>query len=363
MIKKIRTSIFRDLAGYLLVTFLLALTLNACRSVTIVQLPEIPAATLPDLVVSNVYLGMQGVPGGWGNCVTAYSAYEIRGIIQNLGQAPAYNIPVVETSTGTNLVIGELGPGQSTELYFPATSPSGTYSVSVDSQNTIPESNKNNNNYAYLAITPTPPALCPSTVPPLATTKATALSFSTLGAVPATEIPSTQPATPNTVQTQPSAQIIYYFFVKDNTFPAGSIKVFPSNNDVLVAPTQSDITRSPDIVANIRSALQSMIDDTRNLYLCSDLVISTVTFNEGHAEVILQGRVLAVHTLDIAVRMQILLTVFAESPVQTAVITFNGDTIGNMGISDSRHAKPADYIFTRAEIETFMAENAYKPIP
>ncbi|MCJ7622841.1 MAG: hypothetical protein MUO76_05005 [Anaerolineaceae bacterium] len=62
----------------------------------------------------------------------------------------------------------------------------------------------------------------------------------------------------------------------------------------------------------------------------------------------------------IAAREQILLTVFTEASVQTATITLNGKNIANLGISHSSQAKPADYTYTRAEIETFIAENAYE---
>ena len=159
---------------------ILVLFLSACGPVTVVVPTGVPSITvqaptasgsLPDLVISNVYLGMQGIPGGPGNCVPNYAPYEIRAMLQNQGQAPAYNLRVVEASTGTELQVGELGPGQSLELSFPATSASGTYSVSVDALNTIPETNENNNTFSYLAPTPTPPALCtPVEATPVATT-------------------------------------------------------------------------------------------------------------------------------------------------------------------------------------------------
>jgi hypothetical protein len=37
----------------------------------------------------------------------------------------------------------------------------------------------------------------------------------------------------------------------------------------------------------------------------------------------------------------------------------NGDCIGNLGIANSKEAKLANTVYTRAEIDTFMAENAY----
>src|SRR5215207_322308 len=177
---------------------ILVLFLSACGPVTVVVptgLPpitaQVPTAStfLPDLVVSTVYLGMQGIPGGPGNCVPNYAPYEIRAMLQNQGQAPAYNLRVVEVSTGTELQVGELGPGQSMELSFPATSASGTYSVSVDALNTIPEANENNNTFSYLAPTPTPPALCPP--------------------VDATPVATTAPDSANTPLPQTGAMIVW----------------------------------------------------------------------------------------------------------------------------------------------------------
>ena len=139
---------------------LLILVLSACASVT--NATPTAVSSLPDLVVSNVYLGMQGVPSNWTECIPNYGTFEIRAMIRNLGGDPAYNISVVELSSGTNLTIGELGAGQGIELYFPISSAKAAYNVVVDPQNTIPESNDGNNTFSYLAITPTPPALCAS---------------------------------------------------------------------------------------------------------------------------------------------------------------------------------------------------------
>jgi len=147
--------------------FLLAVTLlSACTpGLVLVTTPTSPSF-LPDLVVSNVYLGMQGVPTSWTECVPDYGPFEIRAMIQNLGQAIAYNISVIELSSGTNLTIGELGAGQGMEMYFPISSASTAYNLVVDPQNMIPESNESNNIFSYLAITPTPPVKCtPASAP------------------------------------------------------------------------------------------------------------------------------------------------------------------------------------------------------
>jgi hypothetical protein len=117
------------------------------------------SSTLPDLVVSGIYLGMQGVPTN-GQCVPNYGPFEIRVMIRNVGEAPAHDIVVEERATGTYFTIAELGASQGTELSFPLSSSSASYNVVVDPQNTIPESNEGNNTLSYLAITPTPPVLC-----------------------------------------------------------------------------------------------------------------------------------------------------------------------------------------------------------
>ncbi|HSM71252.1 MAG TPA: CARDB domain-containing protein, partial [Anaerolineales bacterium] len=128
--------------------------------VGVVSNPTITPSSLPDLTISNVYLGMQGIPDSSPNCVPNYGSYEIRATIQNRGQTQAVNIPVVETSTGAQSMIGLLRAGQSTELYFPAISHSATYNLVVDPQNKIPELDETNNSFSYPAVTPTPPVLC-----------------------------------------------------------------------------------------------------------------------------------------------------------------------------------------------------------
>lgn len=119
-----------------------------------------PAVRLPDLVISNVYIAMQGIPANTPNCVAAYTPFEVRATIENRGQVLASNIAVIEISTGYAIQIGELSAGQSIEIYLPATSPNGTYNINVDPQNSIEESDESNNTISYLAPTPTPPVLC-----------------------------------------------------------------------------------------------------------------------------------------------------------------------------------------------------------
>ena len=128
----------------------------------------------------------------------------------------------------------------------------------------------------------------------------------------------------------------------------------------ILAPTFSDITFSPDTVENLRTALEVVLIDGRNGWISNKLNIEEIAFDGARANVVLQGEYFGVGDVTlIAACMQILMTVFANPSVQTATVLLNGDTIGNLGVSNSMSAKPANYVFTRAEIESFMNENAY----
>jgi hypothetical protein len=73
----------------------------------------------------------------------------------------------------------------------------------------------------------------------------------------------------------------------------------------------------------------------------------------------LQGEIIgAGDVVLIAARMQILMTVFADNAVQTAIVSLNGECIDNLGISNSSEARPAGYTFTCAEIETYQVKHA-----
>jgi len=126
----------------------------------------------------------------------------------------------------------------------------------------------------------------------------------------------------------------------------------------ILAPTLSDAALAPETATNLRSALEAALNDPRNGWLSENVEVVNVAFNNGHADVVLQGEYFGVGDVTlIAASQQILLTVFANANVQTAAISLNGDTIGNMGISISLNAKPADYAFRRAEVEAYMAEH------
>ena len=158
-----------------------------------------------------------------------------------------------------------------------------------------------------------------------------------------------------------SKRIVYYYLVGngENPIPEGSVRAAH-----LLAPTYADATYTSDTAADLRTALEIVQHNSRNSWGAFGFVeaeIVDVTFRFGHAKVLLQGEYASAHpsAAPETPRMQILLTVFANPAVQTAAVSFNDDTIANVGVSDSRDAKPADYVFTRAEIETYLKEQTY----
>ena len=185
-----------------------------------------------------------------------------------------------------------------------------------------------------------------------------------LGACGAQPTPAIeQTILPASVNTSPiSGRIVYYYFVAttENPRPKGSVVIMADT--YILAPTTTDLIYGPDTVANLRVALEAVLGDGRNGWTSSNLEIIDVTFGDGHANLVLQGEYFGVGDITlIAAKMQILMSVFANASVHTATITLNGETIGNMGISNSINTKPADYVFTRAEVETFISEHSYIP--
>jgi hypothetical protein len=176
-----------------------------------------------------------------------------------------------------------------------------------------------------------------------------------------TAVATRRPASPlpPTATAAPAGEgIVFYYFVPltEAAFPEGSVVVMP--DAYILAPQRSESPSSQDTAADLRVALKAVLSDERNGWISSDVEIVSVAFSRGHADVVLQGEYYGVGSVTlIAARMQILLTIFANLAIETATVTLNGDTIGNLGIAHSLEAKVADYVFTRAEIEAFMAEN------
>ena len=232
--------------------------------------------------------------------------------------------------------------------------------------------------------TATATAVALSTVHLNATTPGTSIplptfSFRTTPRLPASPFPTPTPVPSSTplVFTDPSIplseRIVCYYLVgqREHPIPEGAVRAAG-----LLAPTYADETYTSDTAADLRTALEIVLHDERNRSMgpVFEPEIVDVTFRFGHAKVLLQGEYsigppsssFDVYGPFVRSRMLILLTVFANPSVQTAAVSLNDDTIANLAISDPGQAKPANYVFTRAEIETYTIEQAYvtpSPIP
>ena len=140
----------------------------------------------------------------------------------------------------------------------------------------------------------------------------------------------------------------------------GSLWGVRTTYDYLLFPASSDQPYTSDAAADLRTALELVQQHEWNRWISRDMEIVDVTFGNGHADLVLQGEFSGEgdEVLN-AASVQILLTVFANPAVQSAAITLNGDTIGNLGVSSSTSARPADYVYTRAEMETYLIEHYY----
>ena len=163
-----------------------------------------------------------------------------------------------------------------------------------------------------------------------------------------------------TTQEPGSDAIVYYYYVpvEEGVYAEGSIVIMADT--LVLAPAASGFTRTADTANDLTTALLLMLRDVRNDWSGSNMGVSSVNFITGRAEVALQGDVTVAGDIQlIALRFQVLLTVFAEPGVQSAIVTLNGKNIANLGVSNSMYADPEDYTYTRSEIETFIVENAY----
>jgi hypothetical protein len=144
--------------------------------------------------------------------------------------------------------------------------------------------------------------------------------------------------------------IAYYTFVQSpDPALAGSVVIIPG--ELALVPITVPVARGDDVAGNIETALTAMLNDTANLWSSTDLIINGVTFNEGLATVRMTGDITAVGGAILsATGTQFILTVFLEPGVESAIITLNDETIGNLGISHSSQARPADTVYTRADV-------------
>ena len=150
------------LALLLMVLVMVACTPSLTPPVNPITFSTSELASLPDLITKLIYLEMEGRQS---NCVEAYTPYEIRVLVENIGLGRAGPFVVDLNGTQQN-VDGGLAAGQFIELHFASTAPSGRYEAYADATNQVVEHQEDNNFLSFQAPTPTPPLRCTATPTP-----------------------------------------------------------------------------------------------------------------------------------------------------------------------------------------------------
>ena len=160
-------------------------------------------------------------------------------------------------------------------------------------------------------------------------------------------------AEPDTTgQASPATTVLYYRFAEadEDPLPEGSVTVL---EDMLVlVPEQVAVDGQLTPEQAISAALRVLTADQSNEWTSDDLRLRSVSLEDGHALVELEGSISGAGDIVlVAARMQILLTVFARPEVETATVTLDGECIGNLGASHESEIRPPGYRFARQETE------------
>ena len=159
----------------------------------------------------------------------------------------------------------------------------------------------------------------------------------------------------NSPENEAGNPIIYYVFADEGDITEGSINLA----GIILSPVAANVNLGADTAANLRQALQLVINDEGNLWTSENIEVADITFNAGHAVIALNGQISgAGGSVLSATANQFLLTIFANPDVNTAVVILNNETIANLGISHSSQAKPAEYRYSREEMQEFIANYA-----
>jgi LysM repeat protein len=151
---------------------------------------------------------------------------------------------------------------------------------------------------------------------------------------------------PNALST--AEPVVYW--TQTTTRSAGSVRVAC---DAMIAPVDSTIPHTRDAASNIRNSLSVLFTTgtgTTNLWAGQGLSVQRVTIdNAGQANIAITGGLtLAGTCADGVMLAQFLLSVFAESQVQTASITIDSQNM--VQLFDTSGLEPADAVFTAADI-------------
>ena len=139
-------------AGLITIALVIVLVFVKFPAKSTAGVPTI-GSPLPDLAITSAYVTRIDPDG---RCLPYYG-FSVT--VVNMGNAPASEV-MLGTKSGQQVMIGTLNPQETFSMPFVATSMGGDYTVIADPQNTIVESNEDNNSATFYDATATPPASC-----------------------------------------------------------------------------------------------------------------------------------------------------------------------------------------------------------
>ncbi|MEO7840357.1 MAG: CARDB domain-containing protein, partial [Anaerolineales bacterium] len=199
-------------------------------TLTVTQTPTLGSPILPDLTIISMSITLQNT-----SCYTPGDPYGVRVWVRNDGQTAAGSF-VVNVNGAAQTVDG-LGVAETKSVFFPGAG--NPVTATVDSMNTVAESNENNNTRSETLPVPSQPAPCAT----------------------ATHTPTpTATFTPTFTNTPGGSDLIFA-----DGFESGNLSAWTSS-----ATNGGDLSVSASAALNGNQGLQALINDNNTISVTDD---------------------------------------------------------------------------------------------
>ena len=133
----------------------------------------------------------------------------------------------------------------------------------------------------------------------------------------------------------------------------GINEVTPTEDDyvfieqIVLRRQELETAPSNDVSADLQSALGAMLS-VPNLWQADNVSIDSLTVTADLVTVNMSGEIRAVGGAVLSiVPTQFLLTIFEQVTINRAIVTLNGEHLGNISASHDSQIRPADFVVTR----------------
>lgn len=157
------------------------------------------------------------------------------------------------------------------------------------------------------------------------------------------------PVPPPPITFEPVETVAYWILTDiDEVTPRDEDYVFIEQ--LALSRIETATPQSNDIESNLAFAIGAVLM-ANNIWQANDTVLESVTVEGDLATIRLNGNISAVGGAILSlVPTQFLLTIFEDNHINQAIITLNGETIGNIVASQDSQLRPADFIYTRESL-------------